>query len=124
MNLLRKILLKLGHGGLDYTPENVANKAQSIDVTSTTDYPSSRAVALFVGVRTLGAGTVQLTNGSVHVPNPQILAGSSLQLTHRTAAGTLGHLSFVITEGVGFDIVSSSATDQSTVDYLYTSDVS
>lgn len=127
MNLLRKILNVLranGGGGIGYTAENVANKAQTIDVTSTTQYPSSRAVALFVGIPVRSAGTVQLTNGAVHVPNPQIVAGASLQLTHRAAAGTLGHLSFVITEGVGFDIISSSATDQSSVDYLYTSDVS
>lgn len=132
-SLLRKILnvLLAGGGGggpwepkLGYTPENVANKAQSLDPTSVDQYPSSRAVGLFVGTRILGAGTVQLVDGAVHVPASQIKAGSSLQLTHHTASGTLGHLSFVITEDVGFDIISSSATDQSSVDYIFTSDVS
>ena len=133
--LLRKILNAIlgasgGGGGpwepkLGYVPEDVANKAQDqLDPTSVTQYPCSRAVALYVAIPIRGAGTVQLTNGAVHVPQPQITSGASLQLTHRTAAGTLGHLSFVITEGVGFDIISSSATDQSTVDYLHTVDVS
>src|SRR4051812_18450264 len=114
MNLLRKILSRLAHvggSGLDYTPENVANKSQSLDPISLEEYPSSRAVALYVGTRILGAGSAQLVAGSVVVTVPQITSGCSVQLTHRTIVGTAGHLSFVITDGVGFTINSTSGTD-------------
>lgn len=65
------------------------------------------------GVATLVAGTVAVANTSV-------TANTRIQLTHATAGGTLGHLSYVLDAGVGFTITSDSATDTSTVTWTLT----
>ncbi len=64
-----------------------------------------------VGVATLVAGTVT-------VPSTAVQTASLIQVTRRTAGGTLGHLSVPsgsVIPGTSFVINSSSATDTSTV---------
>ena len=63
-------------------------------------------------------GYVELVAGEATITDASITGYTEILLSHKVAGGTLGHLSIVKDYGVGFDIVSSSATDTSTVSYL------
>lgn len=63
-------------------------------------------------------GFVELVAGEATVVDASITGYTEILVSHKTADGTLGHLSTVKDYGVGFDIISSSATDTSTVSYL------
>lgn len=63
-------------------------------------------------------GFVTLTAGEGTVADASITGFTEIIISHKTAAGTLGHLSVVKDYGVGFDVVSTSATDTSTVSYV------
>jgi len=64
-----------------------------------------------MGVATLAAGTVTVTNNSV-------TANTRIFLSRETTGGTVGHLSSTRSNGVSFTINSSSGTDTSTVAWL------
>lgn len=62
--------------------------------------------------------TAAMTAGAIVVSATGVTAGSTIFLTHNTLGGTPGVLSYGnINPGVGFKIISSSATDTSTVNY-------
>jgi hypothetical protein len=64
-----------------------------------------------MGVATLAAGTVTVTNASV-------TANTRIATFRQAAGGTVGHLSVARTTGTSFTITSSSTTETSTVAWL------
>lgn len=63
-------------------------------------------------------GFTTLVAGEATVTDASITGYTEIIVSHKEAGGTLGHLSTVKDYGIGFDIVSTSATDTSTVSYL------
>lgn len=64
------------------------------------------------------AGDVELKDGTAVVLTPYFQANIVVQLSHQHIKGTPGFLSITNPiPGVGFDIISSSAEDQSVVTY-------
>jgi hypothetical protein len=59
-----------------------------------------------------------LVAGTKAVSLTSITANAKIFLNRSTTGGTVGHLSYTISAGVGFTINSSSATDTSTVVYI------
>lgn len=64
------------------------------------------------------AGNTTLIGGTKTVINATVTATTVIYLTRKTAGGTIGNLSYTITDGVSFTINSDSATDTSVVSYL------
>lgn len=65
------------------------------------------------------SGIATLVNGTVTVSNTGVQnAGMAIFLNRRTAGGTLGHLSYTITDNTSFTITSSSLLETSTIDWL------
>jgi hypothetical protein len=65
----------------------------------------------YKGQDTLAAGTKAVTLST-------IASTDKIWLSRATTGGTVGHLSYTISAGVGFTINSSSGTETSTVNYL------
>ncbi|ASU34425.1 SGNH/GDSL hydrolase family protein [Mucilaginibacter xinganensis] len=64
-----------------------------------------------------GAGTATLVAGTVTVSNTSAVTGSLIFFTRISNGGTVGTLSYTISNGVSFTINSTSATDTSTIGY-------
>ncbi len=64
------------------------------------------------------AGTATLVAGTVVVSNVNVGASSIILLSRNVAGGTLGNLSISAQSAGSFTILSSSATETSTVNYL------
>lgn len=64
------------------------------------------------------AGNATLVAGTVTVTNANVGADSVILLTRKTAGGTIGDLTYTISNGTSFTIDSSNASDTSTVSYL------
>jgi hypothetical protein len=62
-------------------------------------------------------GNATLVAGTVTVADATTTAYSNILLTRRAAGGTIGDLTYAISNGVGFTINSASATDTSRVTY-------
>lgn len=56
-----------------------------------------------------------LVGGTVTVANTSVTANTRILLSRQTTGGTLGHLSYSISAGVGYTVTSSSGTETSTV---------
>lgn len=63
------------------------------------------------------SGIVSLTLGTASVSVSSIRLGNNVRLTRQAAAGTLGHLSVVVTPSVGLTITSDNPLDTSTIFY-------
>ena len=63
----------------------------------------------------LGTGEVSLVNGQATVTVKRIPTDAVVVLSRRRLLGTIGELSWTITERVGFSITSLNLLDQSTV---------
>lgn len=62
------------------------------------------------------AGTATLAAGTVNVSRSDVTSGTIVLVTRLVPGGTLGHLSVpTISNGTGFTITSSSATETSSV---------
>lgn len=64
--------------------------------------------------------TATLVGGSAVITDANIKTTSRIQYQRSTAGGTLGHLSYSISNGVSFTLTSSSGTDTSTILYKIT----
>ena len=64
------------------------------------------------------SSAVTLVAGEYEVADPNIKATSLVFLSRQEGAGTLGHLEAVVSDGVGFNIVSSSNTETSIIAYV------
>lgn len=63
-------------------------------------------------------GEVVLVAGVATVPVASISAGSRVFLSRRLVGGTAGNMGYTKSNGVGFSITNSSATDTSTVEWM------
>lgn len=63
-------------------------------------------------------GQVTLDAGTASAISAAASTSSSIFLSRQDAAGTLGHLSIENLDAGGFDVVSDSATETSTVNWL------
>jgi len=77
----------------------------------------SGAIAIPSGVNQR-AGSTTLVGGTVAVTNTSVTANTVVLLTRKTAGGTVGNMTYVISAGVGFTINSDNALDTSTVSYF------
>lgn len=66
----------------------------------------------------LAVGTATLVAGTKAVALATITASSTVLLTPKSLAGTVGFLSYTVSAGVGFSITSVSALDTSTVAFV------
>lgn len=82
------------------------------------DNAQDLAVAALQAVAPLGYGTTTLVAGTKAVALASVTAGSTVILSPKSLAGTIGTLSYVVTGGVGFSITSVSVLDVSQVSYL------
>ena len=64
------------------------------------------------------AGTATLVAGTVTITNPYVGTSSIILISRFTSGGTLGNLSISGLASGTFNIISSSATETSTVNYL------
>jgi hypothetical protein len=71
------------------------------------------------GLSGLQYGEVTLVAGAATIPLTSVNAGSIVLLSRRTVAGTAGDLGFTRSDGVGFSITNSSATDTSIVCWVH-----
>jgi len=65
-------------------------------------------------------GNATLVGGTIAVANIYVTADTIVQLSRKTAGGTIGDLTYTATPGTGFSINSASNTDTSTVSYSLT----
>jgi parallel beta-helix repeat protein len=63
------------------------------------------------------AGIATLKAGKQWIANREVILSSRLRLTRKTAGGSLGHLSYSLSAGVGFTITSSDSGDTSEVEW-------
>lgn len=75
-----------------------------------------KGIALTKGTGAL-AGNATLVAGTVTVTNANVGADSIIMLTRKTAGGTLGNLTYTISNGTSFTINSDSSSDTSVVSY-------
>lgn len=97
--------LNLETGGITFADDTTLNSMDDVE----------SMVETLTAPRT---GHVILVDGQATVADPSITGYTEIILNHKSSGGTMGHLTAVKDYGVGFDIVSSSATDTSTVSYL------
>lgn len=64
------------------------------------------------------SSAVTLVAGEYEVADLNIKSTSLIFLSRQEGAGTLGHLEAVVSDGIGFNIVSSSNTETSIVAYI------
>lgn len=64
------------------------------------------------------AGDATLTAGSVVVNNATVTANTRVFLTRKTAAGTIGDLTYSVSAATSFTITSASGSDTSNVSFL------
>lgn len=62
-------------------------------------------------------GNATLVGGTVTVADDTVTAYTNIMLTRRSAGGTIGDLTYSVSNGTGFTITSASATDTSRVTY-------
>jgi len=101
------------------TAPALALQTGGITFADTTTLDSTDDIEEMITLQTAPrTGHVELVAGTATVADASITGFTEIILTHKEPSGTLGHLSAVKDYGVGFDIVSTSATDASTVSYL------
>ncbi len=64
------------------------------------------------------SSSVTLVGGEADVADLNITADSLVFISRMEGAGTLGHLEVGVSDGVGFTIASSSATETSVIAYV------
>ena len=67
-------------------------------------------------ITTLRASAGDLQTGTKTIENAEVIASSRLRLTRKSAAGTVGHLSYSVRAGA-FTILSSEKADESSVEW-------
>jgi len=63
-------------------------------------------------------GTATLSGGTVTVANTNIATGDRIFHSHATTGGTLGTVTYTISNATSFTLTSSSGTDTSTINWL------
>lgn len=96
-------------------PDRKANSSQQPIASSRRDDAQDTAIA---AITPLGWGSTTLVAGTKAVALASVTAGSTVMLTPKSLAGTVGVLSYTLSAGVGFSITSVSVLDTSTVSWL------
>lgn len=89
----------------------------SIDGLSFTTVGKGLTIKSGTGQR---AGNATLVGGTITVANTTVTANTLVNLTRKTAGGTVGNITYTLSAGVSFTITSDSGTDTSTYTYLLT----
>lgn len=106
LNFLRRVMATLSFSGASVTATDgdlIASKA-------------GKGVSIKEGANArMGAAT--LVAGTVTVATTAVATGDRIFLTRATTGGTVGHLSYTISNGVSFTINSTSNTETSTINW-------
>ncbi len=95
------------------SPSNTLDVAGGIDISVT-----GKGLGIKEGVATDSVGSATLVAGAVTVSNTNIATGDIIMLTRFTIGGTVGNMSYTISNGTSFTINSDSGSDTSVVNYM------
>lgn len=79
--------------------------------------PNPAPRAAITGAAAVGGNAV-LVVGTVTVATTAVRTASLILLTRKTAGGTLGNITYTISNGVSFTITSDNALDMSTITWV------
>ena len=76
------------------------------------------AEASIADLENFSLGETTLVTGTKAVADTKVTATSKVIFNRRAVGGTVGHLSYAVSAGVGVTFTSSSATDTSSLTYI------